>query len=460
METRGRRVVILGSSLGGLLAARALSHRFGRVTLVERDRFPAGFEQRKGVPQGRHTHGLLSSGYRVIEEFFPGIGGELVECGALLGDAMWDSRYVIGGQLLRKASSQLCSIGVNRPLLEGQVRRRSLALPNVEAVEDCDVLGLDGDAGRIRGVRILRRADKSAEEHLDADLVVDATGRGSRMPAWLTSLGLEAPEEERVRVGVSYTTGIFPRREDQVGGDRVLIVGAAPPNRHCGVAVAFERDRWIVTLASYLGEHVPSDPAGFAASARRLPSPIIHELVRDQNPLEPLVTAKFPHSQRRRYERLARFPEGLLVFGDALCSFNPIYGQGMSVAALEAKLLRGLVQTGGSVWQRFFSGAASIIDNPWAITVGNDLRFEEVEGARTRAWQWTNAYMRRLLNAATVDATVATAFISVTHLVAPPASLFAPGIVARVLRAGSSRAATAPLVAPGAAGYVRELDAE
>ena len=471
MQIRGR-CVVLGASLGGLFAARALSDSFERVTLVERDRLPVGFEHRKGVPQSRHTHGLLSAGYRVIEDYFPGITEQLGASGALTGDAMDDSRYCIGGQLLKKTSSDLRSITVSRPVLEGHIRRRVLGLPNVDVIDNCDVLGLEGDANEVRGVRILRRTDGSAEERLSADLVVDATGRGSRMPAWLEALGVAPPEEERVRVDISYTTGIYPRRPDHAGGDRVLIVGATPPNRRCGVAVAFEKEHFIVTLVGYLGERAPTDPAAFAAFALTLPSPMLHEIVRDDNPTGELVTAKFPHSQRRRYEKLRHFPKGLLVFGDALCSFNPIHGQGISVAALEANLLGECVRNGGSSWRKFFAGAARIIDMPWAIAVGNDLRFDEVEGKRSRTARLQNAYIARLLAAATVDPVVALAFIRVVHLIEPLPSLFAPAVLLRVLRhvgASSeaeldverlSQSAVADLVRGSSEGYSRELDAE
>jgi 2-polyprenyl-6-methoxyphenol hydroxylase-like FAD-dependent oxidoreductase len=458
MESRNHAVV-LGASLAGLLAARALSGQFKRVTLIERDTFPPAFEQRKGVPQGRHAHGFLASGYRIAEELFPGVGNEIVAGGALCGDTLERGHWCIGGQLLRKGPSDLFSMTASRPLLEAHLRQRLLALPNVEAIENCDAVGLDGDERQINGVRLLRRIDNSAEQVLASDLVVDATGRGSRMPAWLKALGSPVPDEERVRVDISYLTGIFPRDPTQLGGDRVVIIGAAPPNRRCGVALAFEQQRWIVTLVGYLGDSPPDDVHGFAEFARTLPASMIHEIVREAQPLGPLVSAKFPFSRRWRYERLPRFPRGLLVFGDALCSFNPIYGQGISVAALEAKLLERCIASGGEAWRSFFTGAARIIDTPWSIAVGNDLRFAEVDGKRAPGARWVNAYMRRLLRAAATDHGAAVGFLRVTHLVAPPSSLFSPAMLLRVLRFG---AATVPgaLVSAASRDYAHLHNAE
>lgn len=434
MESIGRHAVVLGGSMAGLLTARVLLDHYERVTLVERDRFPAVGDHRKGVPQGRHSHGLLASGAATIEKLFPGARDGLVALGAMSGDLGRDGRFIVGGMRLCGVEMGEVSLSVSRPLLEGYVRRRLLALPGLEALDSCDALGIELEGGRAKAVRLLRRTDGAAEERLSADLIVDATGRGSRAPTWLRAAGYEGPEEERVEVGVGYTTVICPRKEEHFDGQRVIIIGAAPPNRRCGVAVALEGDRWMVTLVGYLGDHAPAGLDGLLDFARTLPAPDLHELLSCTEILGEPVTARFPHSQRRRYESLVRFPEGFIVLGDALCSFNPIFGQGMSVAALEAEALGDVLRRGADqAWKRFYPAAARIVDAPWSIAVGNDLRFEEVNGKRTLAGKLIGAYLSRFVRAATVDSVASSAFLRVTHLLSPPGSLFAPHLAWRAL---------------------------
>jgi 2-polyprenyl-6-methoxyphenol hydroxylase-like FAD-dependent oxidoreductase len=365
---------------------------------------------------------------------FPGARDDLVALGAMSGDMGRDGRFIVGGFRLPDVEMGEVSISVSRPLLEGYLRNRLLSLPGLRALDACDALGLQIEGGAVRGVRLLRRADGSAEERMAADLVVDATGRGSRTPTWLRAAGFEAPEEDRVDIGVGYTTVICRRKKEHLNGQRVVVIGAAPPNRRCGVAVALEGDRWMVTLVGYLGDHAPDTRDGLLAFSRTLPSQDLHELLSCAEMLDEPATARFPHSQRRRYEWLTRFPEGLVVTGDALCSFNPIFGQGMSVSALEAEQLGGALGGGTTgAWRRFYSAAARIVDAPWSIAVGNDLRFDEVNGKRTFAGRLVRAYLARFVRAASVDVVAASAFLRVTHLLSPPGSLFAPHLAWRAL---------------------------
>lgn len=434
MEIVGRHAVVLGGSMAGLLAARVLLDRYENVTLVERDRFPAIGEPRKGVPQAQHAHGLLASGSAAIERLFPGTHEALAALGATSGDLGRDGRFIIGGRRFPRVDMGERSMSVSRPLLEGYVRNRLVAMPGLRALDSCDALGLVLDGDSVRGVRLLRRTDGSAEERMAADLVVDATGRGSRTPTWLRAAGFEAAEEERVEIGVGYTTVVCRREKEHLNGQRLVVIGAAPPNRRCGVAVSLEGDRWMVTLVGYLGEHAPDTHQGLLDFARTLPAQDLHELLRRAEPLGEPVTARFPYSQRRRYERLTRFPNGLVVTGDALCSFNPIFGQGMSVSALEAETLGDVLGDGPTqAWKRFFRAAARIVDAPWAIAVGNDLRFGEVLGKRTLAGRVIRAYLSRFVRVASTDAVAAAAFLRVTHLLSPPASLFAPRLAWRAL---------------------------
>jgi|FLYL01.1.fsa_nt_gi 2-polyprenyl-6-methoxyphenol hydroxylase-like FAD-dependent oxidoreductase len=450
-RTKGHHAVVIGASMAGMLAARALADFFERVTIIERDTLPPLGEHRKGVPQGRHTHALLPSGQSVLDRFFPGLTNDLNSMGAPLihrDNLRW---YDGGGYHCRLPRDDQAGIGVSRPLLEGYVRQRLRALSNVAIVERCDALGLitSGNGTRVVGLRTLSREPGSAEEVLEADLTVDASGRGSRTPRWLEELGYQPPEEELITVDFGYMTRLYRRSPDDLGGAKVLVVAPTLEERRRGarfggVMVAQEGDRWTITLGAYAGAFPPGDEEGFLAAARSLPAPDIYEIVSKNEPLSDFMRYQFPANQRRRYEKLARFPEGFLVFGDAICSFNPVYGQGMSVAALEAIDLQ-LALRGGldGLWRRFFLRAAKTIDNPWQIVATGDLRNPEVQGKRTRSMQFINWYMSRLHVAARRDPAVASAFNRVASLQAPPASVMRPGIALRVLRGNLRRSGVA-----------------
>jgi 2-polyprenyl-6-methoxyphenol hydroxylase-like FAD-dependent oxidoreductase len=434
----GDHAVVLGASMGGLAAARVLADAYGRVSVVDRDVMPAPGVQRRGVPQGRHAHGLLARGREVLEELFCGLTDELVARGALYGDVQLHGRWYNEGVRLRQAPSGLNSLAVSRPLLEGQVRRRLAAFPNVGIVDGCEVAGLVAtpDRRRVTGVRTLRRGAGGPEQVLEADLVVDATGRGSRSPAWLAALGYEPPEQEAVRPQIAYASAVYRRRPaEHLGGDRVVIVAATHATRRGAAMLAMENDRWIVTLFGYMGDRPPTDPDGFRAWATTLAAPDVHQVISSAELLQAPVPARFPASVRLRYERLDRFPEGYAVTGDAVCSFNPVYGQGMTVSALEALALRDCLRDGADqVGQRFFRSAAKLVDIPWGIAVGADLRFPEVQGPRTRKVRMVNAYLARLHVAAGSDPVLGRAFLRVVNLIDSPEHLMSPELAFRVMR--------------------------
>lgn len=445
--SRTGRAVVLGGSMAGLLAARALSEYFETVTILERDALPREAAHRRGVPQSRHTHGLLASGIGVLERLFPGLGAELRAGGAVPCDSLRDLRWVFEGAPLAQCASGIDGLMLSRPCLEAAVRRRTLATAGIEVREGCQVEGLlAGAAGdRIAGVRL---KDGTT---IAADLVVDATGRGSRLPEWLTALGYEAPVEERVQIGLTYTTRYFRRQPGHLQGDAGAIVPPTPEGKRGGVMIAQEGDRWSVTLIAHFVPGAPMDLAGFVDFATHLPSRDIHDVVSQAEPIGDPVTSKFPASVRRRYEHLSRWPDGVLTLGDAICSFNPIYGQGMSVSALEAEALHDVLATGRhDLARRFFRAAARIVDTPWTTAVGNDLRMPETVGPRSLGGRLINTYMARLHRAAHHDGVLAVRFMRVANLLAPPPTLLAPSSVWRVLR-GSSGRAPAPATIAGAA---------
>jgi 2-polyprenyl-6-methoxyphenol hydroxylase-like FAD-dependent oxidoreductase len=447
MQPIGKHAVVLGASMAGLTAARVLADAYQRVTVLERDTLPGAAAHRKGVPQSRHAHGLLAAGSVALEELFPALTDELVANGALSGDLQAEVRWSNQGRRLCPAPSDLQGIALSRPLLEGSIRERVRALPNVRVVDRCDAAGLVAtpDGRRVRGVRVLRRADGAAEEVLEADLVVDATGRGSRSPLWLEELGYPRPAEDEVRIGIAYASRIYRRRPDHLDGDRAVVMAATVDRPRGAAMLAMEDDRWMVTLNGYLGQRPPTDPDGFVAFAAGLPEPDIFEAISDAEPLGEVLSARYPASVRRRYEQLHRFPDGYLVTGDAVCSFNPVYGQGMSVAALEALALRECLRAGpAGLARRFFAAVAGIVDIPWGIAVGADLRFPGVQGDRTAKVRLVNAYLARFHVAAATDPVLGRAFLRVINLMDRPEGLLGPTMALRVLRGNLRRTAVWP----------------
>jgi 2-polyprenyl-6-methoxyphenol hydroxylase-like FAD-dependent oxidoreductase len=434
MKRVGEHAIVIGASLGGLLAARALADFYAQVTLLERDAFPVADIPRKGVPQGRHAHGLLARGRDVIEAFFPGWTDEVVASGGVRGDIADDVTWIGHGVTLKSGASDLIGLLASRPVLEGHVRRRLLKFENVRAIESCAVQGLlaSEDSAAIRGVRV--RIGNQREQILPADLVVDASGRGSLSPAWLEALGYARPVEERVEIGIGYTTRVYRRRPTDLGGRLAIVIAGSGPNWRNGAVLFQSEDRWIVSVGGYLGDLAPDDQPLFAAYAGSLPTPDIHDIVANAEPLTDFAIYRYPANLRRRYGRLTRFPKNYLVFADAVSSFNPVYGQGMTVAAEEAVLLGECLAAGtDDLARRFFNAAETAIDIAWDIAVGNDLRHPQVSGVRSLKIRFINWYIGKLHMAARHDGRLATAFLAVANLKARPERLLRPSVVLRVI---------------------------
>lgn len=444
----GQRVLVLGGSMGGLLAARVLAESFAEVVIVDRDELSGVDGYRRGVPHGRHAHGLVARGHQVLEGQFPGLTEQLRAAGVTPGDFNGDIRWHFGGRRLAPARSGLVSVPATRPVLEHHVRMRVQDIPNVTFLERHDVLGLETTAGgdRVTGAWIAARGIAAGERLVLADLVVDATGRGSRTPAWLAGLGYERPAEEKVKIGLAYTTRHYRLNSDPFGSDLAIIPAATPENPRGAFfyPTPGDRSRVELSLTGMLGDHPPTDPEGFLEFARSVPVPDIYEAVRDAEPLDDPVSFRFPASVWRHYERLTRFPERLLVLGDAVCSLNPLYAQGMTVTALETLTLRDHLRDGRMPDPRtFFHDIAKVIASPWEFSAGADLGYPGVEGRRTAKVRMANAYVAKLQQAAVHDPRLTDAFIRAAGLVDPPSALMRPANVVRVLRRSMRRSAGA-----------------
>lgn len=448
--TIGDHAIVLGASMAGLLTARVLADAYTRVTLIERDTLPRDMGHRRGVPHSLHLHGLHAAGRQVLDELFPGFTEQVVAAGAEVGDTLGCLRWQLSGQRLRQVDIGLPGLAVSRPFLEGQIRQRVRALPSVGFVEGRDVVILvtDSDRGRVTGVQVAERDGGGPKQTVAADLVVDATGRGSRTPVWLEQFGYPRPEADRVEIGIGYATRSYLLRPGALGEDKAIFTAATPSNPRAAYIIAQEGRRHILSVGGILGDYPPLDPAGFEAYVASACFPDVADAIAGAEPLGEPVPFRFPTSMRYRYERLRRFPAGLLVIGDAVCSFNPIYGQGMTAAAMEAAALRDLLR-GGSLptARKYFRRIAKAIDIPWEIAVGADLAFPGVPGKRTAKIRMVNAYLPRLHAAAAVDPSLARAFIRVMGMVDRPEGLLRPDRALRVLWA-HMRGVPAPATGP------------
>ncbi|MFH8218616.1 FAD-dependent monooxygenase [Streptomyces sp. NPDC018057] len=450
LSHRPRRAVVVGAGLAGMLAAAALSSAVDDVVVLDRDDLPDGPEHRKGLPQGRHAHLLMAGGLAAMEELVPGGGvrERLLAAGAReipLGSGMlaltsegWFRRWRHDGPRV---------LSCTRALLDWTVRDLVLTRTGTE-IRRARAVGLTGDARRVRGVRIVPAgggasgdgtagggtAGGGEETELAADLVVDASGRGSRVVTWLAETGITDVRTRSVDCGLVNATRVY---RTPAGAEQFpLTVVQADPYRSApgrsGMLLPVERDRWMVSLAGTRGGgEPPADPDGFLAYAFALASPIVGRLAAGAEPLTGVHLSRSTSNERRYLERTARWPEGFVVLGDALATFNPAYGQGMSVAALGARLLARELRHGGpdapGLSRRVQRGAARSVDAAWAAAVGQDVWYPQTRGARpTPADRLATAYSRRLTRSATGSYRAAAALWDVTSMRTGPERLFRP----------------------------------
>jgi 2-polyprenyl-6-methoxyphenol hydroxylase-like FAD-dependent oxidoreductase len=437
----GDRAVVVGGSMAGLCAARVLADAFESVVVLERDALPDEPVSRSGAPQTSHPHALLEAGRATLEDLFPGFGEELLSEGGLLIDAPTELKYYVKGDFVADGPERLPMYTASRPLFEQVVRHRAADLDRVTLRDGCRFTGYltidDGDD--VTGVAY--RDGAGDEQTLDADLVVDATGRTSRTPSWLEDHGYPSPPVDGVEVDVTYSTINVERPADD---RRLYFVPPDPPRTRGGITMPIEGNEWEVILQGIHGDDAPTDRDGFVDFARSLPAAELGHIVDEHEwRSDEIHHYPFPASRRRRYEELDRFPDGLVVTGDAIASFNPVYGQGMSVGALDALLLHHAIADGGldDLALRFFDRAEPVLDQVWNLAVGGDFEFPETTGPKPRGTDLFNRYGGRLTRRAHSDGTLTDAFYRVIRLERPATSLLRPAVVWRVLRPAGNVAA-------------------
>jgi 2-polyprenyl-6-methoxyphenol hydroxylase-like FAD-dependent oxidoreductase len=432
----GERAVVLGGSVAGCYATSPLSEAYREVVIVDRDQVVGVKEARRGAPQARHINGLLARGSRAMEDLFPEITAEMVAYGCPLTDLSGTVRWYFLGNRLAQTRGGLTNVAARRPLMEWFLRERVQRLGNVRFMEGYDITGLvtTPDKGRVTGVKLQRHGSSSDEEVLSADLIVDTTGRGSRTPVWLEQLGYERVAEEGTKMGLGYATRHYRLRSDPFGKDH-SIVCVANPMLPRG-AIFTKTDSGTVELTTYgiLGDHPPTDPEGFNQFVKTLAAPEIYETIVEAEPINDPVLFRFPTTLRRRFDKMSRFPAGLVVMGDAVCTPNPVFAQAQTLAALEALALRDRLRADSLDTLEFMQEVGRIIDPAWDMTEGINLSFPGVEGKRTFKLKMMFAYMMRLQIAATKDASITEAFMRSAGLVDGPEALMRPSLIRKVLR--------------------------
>lgn len=441
VDRLGGHAVVVGASVAGLLAARVLADGFDEVTVLDRDDLPNDPESRAGVPQDRHPHALLEAGRATVADLLPGVSEDLVSAGAVLTDFAGEVDFYTAGGVLADGPARMETISMSRPLFEHVVRQHVTAVENVHVRPNCYCVEylLDGPGSAVVGAAI---REDGTDAELAADLVVDATGRASRTPAWLDRHGFVPPAVDEVQIDVAYSTTYVERPH---ADRRTVLVPPSAPRQVGGMVAPIEGDRWVVNLHGVHGAVPPTDRAGLQAFATRLPVPTVaeildaHDWVADEVDHYP-----FPSNRRHRYEDLDAVPDGLLVVGDAIASFNPVYAQGMSVAALEALVLHHELAAGSeNLPSRYFRAVADVVDIAWNLAVGADFAFPETTGPSPPGSAAVGWYLDRLVKRAHTDGELTEAFLRVLTMERPPTTLFRPSVIRRVLAPRLGRATAA-----------------
>jgi 2-polyprenyl-6-methoxyphenol hydroxylase-like FAD-dependent oxidoreductase len=434
------RAVVIGGSIVGTLTARVLSEFYREVVVLDRDTVLGVYSVRKGAPHAAHAHAFHSQGYDNVMELFPDLPEDLAKHGIPTPD-LGHMRWYFNSRLLQQTTTGLRSIGAQRPIIEGILRSKVAALPNVTYHERTEVLNLLGneDNSRVTGVRLSPVGAPDEQTELAADLVIDTTGRGSRTPVWLEQLGYQRPPEERMTIGLTYTTRLFHHRPGMLEDTQSVNPVASPEHPRGAFFGRVGPQTCILSLTGILGDKPPTDTEGFLDYVKSLPVSEVYDAVHDAEPMTDPVSFGFPASVRRHYESMERFPDRFFVLGDALCSFNPVYGQGMMVATIEVMALRAALRSGSAPDSAALRAElASIVDAPWAISTNGDLDFPGVPGERTPEVQMGNAFIGKLTVAATKDPELTKAFLQVAGLKAPLSSLMEPEIIERVERGSAA----------------------
>ncbi|MFC5599266.1 NAD(P)/FAD-dependent oxidoreductase [Deinococcus cellulosilyticus] len=444
-----KKAIVMGSSFSGLCAARILNEFFEEVWILEKDALDAS--SRRGVPQYLHSHVLLARGFSGLNALFPELEHELLERGALKTDIGTYARWYQWGGWKRNFPMGIGALSCSRALLETALREQVLALPGVHLLTGHKVTGLVSQGDSKTGITVngVHVQTPNGEKTLEAEMVMDCSGRGSHAPKWLTDLGYSAPRASEIPARVGYVTCKYNTPvPDPLEQQALIISPAAPREQRAGLVLPIENHQWSVTVAGWCSDHPEPTHEDLIKFAQSLPVPDLYQLLVKAEPVGEPVRHLIPSSIRRHYEKLRAFPKGFLVMGDALCSFNPTYGQGITVAVLQAEHLQEcLSESQGELkdlWRWFFKRIQPAIQTAWSMVELEDSRFFP-EHPLSPAKKFLQRYLTRVHRAATQDHEVSRAFYQVLNMKEPPQALFHPRVLWRVLLFYKQVGQTAPV---------------
>lgn len=430
--------------MAGLLAAQVLADHYQQVTVLDRDRLPDQPGFRAGVPQSPHVHVLLGRGLTALETLFPGIETELLKAGAVPVDWPGDALWLTAAGWSQRFRPGLSIVSLSRHLVEWTVRQRVLRNPRISVRAATEATGAvaSPDGGTVTGLRTRQRGQSAAEEVIAADLVIDATGRQSRCCEWLAELGYPAPDEMSIACDVGYASRFYARPPRDTDWRLMLLQAQPPRHTRSGVIVPVDGDRWTVSLIGRHDDQPPTDEHGFLDFATGLRSPLLHQALQTAEPLTPVRGFKVSQTYRRRFDQMTRWPHNFVVAGDAVCTLNPVYAQGMSVAALGALGLRAELQRppAADLTRRLQAQAVRASEDAWLLSSREDLRYVAHRNGqrlplRDRIIQ---PLFERVLRAGTHDRVVNQALLGVLNLEHPPQSLLKPRVLLHALHPGKT----------------------
>ncbi len=437
----GKQAVVVGAGIAGLMAARSLADFFERVIVLENDALPNEAAHRPGTPQSRHVHGLLAGGLRALNRLFPGFEDDLSRAGAVRLRMGYDYRIERPGyDPFPQRDFGLHIYSMTRPLLEFTVRKRLGEYRDIELRESCRAQEFIPAPDHAAVAAVQYQNCDGGSETLPADLVIDASGHGSLTLALLHAIGWPVPEEASIGVDIGYATALFDMPEevppDWMG---VFTFPNYPRNKRAALMLPVEGNRWILSLGGRYDEKPPADWGGFLKYAQHLRTATVYDAIRRAKRPSEIARFGFKASRWRHFERLEKFPRALLPFGDAICRFNPVYGQGMSVAALEADALNGLLTAQSAEsdgYERlagaFFAEAEKLIDTPWSAAAIPDFIDPRTDGQRPSDFEDSLKFFAGLLKLAAEDAAVHKLFIEVQSLLKPRSAYRDPELVRRI----------------------------